>query len=55
MENKIEYFRRVVTNFRDSDQLISDYMALIIASVKVTQQGSGLVWSEIESVLREVL
>lgn len=55
METKKEQLKKAIEEFRKSDQNKKDYMNLIVVSHRVLKQGSGLLWSDVEEVLEDVL
>ena len=51
--DKTERMREAIIKFRDSDQEVSDYLYLFMVVSRVTRQGSGLLWSDINEILQE--
>ena len=54
-DNKKDILAKAVEYFKDSVQTKDDYMDLFIAVHRSLRQGSGLVWSQIDEILEEVL
>lgn len=53
--NKKEQFKQAVEEFKNSEQTAQDYLNLIQVSRSVLAQGSGLLWSDVEDTLQEVI
>lgn len=53
--SKQEQFKQAVEKFKNSKQTTNDYLDLIIVSRSVLAQGSGLLWEQIEEILKEVI
>jgi len=53
--NKKEKFKNAVEIFKNSEQTSEDYLNLIIVSISVLRFGDGLLWSDIEEILNEVI
>lgn len=52
---KKEQFKQAVATFKESQQTSEDYMELLRVSASVLRQGGGLMWSDVEAVLQEVV
>jgi len=55
MLDKKYVLAKAITEFKNSEQTRFDYMKLFIAANSALKQGSGLLWSDINSILGEVL
>lgn len=55
MPTKDEKFKKAVENFKNSEQTSVDYLELLIVSNSVTRPDAGLMYDQLEEILREVL
>jgi len=55
MISKKERLETAIRKFRDSKQTALDYMDLFVAVHTVLKQGDGLVWSQVNEIVKEVL
>ena len=53
--NKKEKFKLAIEKFKNSEQSTQDYLDLIISSKSALSQGDGLLWADIEEILKEVI
>lgn len=54
-DKKKEALRKAVTEFNKSEKTTADYMGLIYVSNFALKPDNGLVWSEVQSIISEVL
>lgn len=55
MNKKYEEMRNGLIKFRDSEKTKKDYFDFIITCVKCLRQGDGLLWSEVNEIIDEVI
>lgn len=53
MKSKEGRIREAIIEFRDSRQLVSNYINLFVVVRDVTAQGGGLLWIDITEILRD--
>lgn len=53
--DKKSTFRDGLRRFIDSDKRASDYLCFIMMCRRVLSQGSGLIWIDLEVILKEEL
>ena len=53
MKTKEERLREVIIEFKNSQQLVRDYMKLFTVVHCVLKQGDGLLWTHVNEILRD--